>query len=162
VIEEALAARPDVQVVGSVWSGEKALKIARDSLPDFVTLDIEMPGIGGIETLRALRDLAQAQKRPLGILVISSYTHRGAAITVEALEEGAFDFTPKPAGADPQANASVLRKQLYEKIDAFKSSHRVDFSTSIAKPHSKPMVRTLTRYRAVVIATSTGGPEALA
>ena len=57
-IETALAGQPGVRVVGSVWSGEKALELAREQLPDFVTLDIQMPGLGGIATLKALRELA--------------------------------------------------------------------------------------------------------
>ncbi|MFN8858316.1 MAG: response regulator, partial [Planctomycetaceae bacterium] len=56
IIETALANQPGIRIIGSVWSGEKALELAKEQLPDFVTLDIQMPGRGGIATLQALRD----------------------------------------------------------------------------------------------------------
>lgn len=161
-IEQALSGRPDIRVVGSVWNGEKAIEFARASSPDFVTLDIEMPGMGGIETLKALREFASSQQRSIGVLLISSHTQRGAAVTMEGLQEGAFDFITKPSGCDTRANADSLRQQILAKIDAFRSR-------SPSRPPIKPLVlptvlyrRRSTRFRAVVIGASTGGPEALA
>ena len=162
VIEDALATRNDVQVVGSVWSGEKALELARRSLPDFVTLDIEMPGMGGIATLKALRDLGRAQNRTVGVLLVSSYTHQGAAITIEGLQEGAFDFIPKPESPDTAANAESLRQQLFAKINAFCSRRHIEPSASLPATRSMATIQRPTRFRAVVIGSSTGGPEALA
>ena len=161
VIEDALTGREDVQVVGSVWSGEKALEFARESLPDFVTLDIEMPGMGGIETLKALRVMARSQQRTIGVLLISSHTQRGAAVTMEGLAEGAFDFIPKPDSGDAAANTAQLRQQLLAKLDAFRSRRRIDSPTPPPLPRSTPIRHRSTRYRAVVIGASTGGPEAL-
>lgn len=165
VIAEALEERSDVKVIGSVWNGEKALEVCRQSLPDLVTLDIEMPGMGGVETLKTLRELSEIKQQPIGVLLISSYTQRGAAVTIEGLQEGAFDFITKPDGPDAQANAASLREQLYAKLDAFRSSQvRRTWPTAaqapIARTGSAP--RRKTRFRAVVIGASTGGPEALA
>jgi two-component system chemotaxis response regulator CheB len=162
VIEETLASRRDVRVVGSVWSGAKAIEFARTSLPDFVTLDIEMPGMGGIETLKALRELSQAQRRPLGVLLISSYTRRGAAVTMEGLQEGAFDFITKPEGPDVAANTESLRRQLFDKIDAYRPHLLLEPAAKLPPIRPALTVRRATRFRAVVIASSTGGPEALA
>ncbi len=162
VIEESLAGRSDIQVVGSVWSGQKAIEFAQATPPDFVTLDIEMPGMNGIETLKGLRELGAQRKIPLGVLLVSSHTSRGAAITIQGLEEGAFDFITKPHGPDPLANAALLREQLLEKIDAFKSRRfvRSDVNSNPVSQHPSP--RRETRFRAIVIGSSTGGPEALA
>lgn len=160
-IEQALSGQNDIQVVGSVWSGEKAVEFARTSLPDFVTLDIEMPGMGGIATLKALRDLALADRRSVGVLLISSHTRRGAAITIEGLQEGAFDFITKPDGPDPVVNAAQLREQLLEKIQAFRSRRISPFATAVSKPAPISPNRRPTRFRAVVIGSSTGGPAAL-
>ena len=158
VIEEALAGRDDVKVVGSVYSGEKAIEFARGELPDFVTLDIEMPGMNGIETLKALRDLARSRRKRIGILLVSSYTRRGAAVTIEGLQEGAFDFITKPEGPDNVANAESLRRELIAKINAFRS--RV--SGPIAGTANRGTTTGVRRsFRAVVIGSSTGGPEAL-
>jgi two-component system chemotaxis response regulator CheB len=165
VIEESLAGRGDVKVIGSVWSGEKALELARQSLPDFVTLDIEMPGLGGLETLRALRELSVARQHPIGVVLISSYTKRGARVTIEGLHEGAFDFIAKPDSADSQANAALLGRQLFEKLDAFRSSRTrraPPIAAEIPFTRVAPAARRPSRFRAVVIGASTGGPEALA
>ncbi len=162
VIEDALSGRDDLQVVGSVWSGEKAIEFARMSLPDFVTLDIEMPGMGGIETLKALRGLAKTQQRTIGVLLVSSHTRRGAAVTVEGLQEGAFDFIAKPDSPDPVANAALLREQLLLKINAFRSRRFITPCPTIATSPPRGARHRSTRFRAVVIGASTGGPEALA
>lgn len=164
VIEEALADRSDVVVIGSVWNGEKALEAARLSLPDFVTLDIEMPGIGGLATLRTLRELSLQRRQPIGVLLISSYTRRGAAVTIEGLQEGAFDFIAKPDGPNAQANVATLREQLYQKIEAFQSSQaRRSWPTTTVHPPVGTIrsVRRRSRFQAVAIGASTGGPEAL-
>ena len=161
VIEEALAGRSDVLVIGSVWNGEKAIELARLSLPDFVTLDIEMPGMGGIETLKALRELGRARRHSIGVLLISSHTERGAAITIEGLEEGAFDFITKPHSPDVQANAALLREQLSARIDAFRSRRPMALPVRMPLRPQISTRRRSSRFRAVVIGASTGGPEAL-
>jgi len=172
IIETALANQPGVRVVGSVWSGEKALELAREQLPDFVTLDIQMPGLGGIATLKALRELAAARRHPLGVLLVSAHTRQGAAVTVEGLQEGAFDFLCKPDSPDARANEINLRRQLLEKIELWRNSRHPGFrrGTPPAPParpaippgqSSQPPQRGVCRYRALLIGSSTGGPEAL-
>lgn len=161
VIEESLSGRDDVRIVGSVWSGEKAIEFARASLPDFVTLDIEMPGMGGIATLKALRELAQLRDKRIGILLVSLHTRRDAAITVEGLEEGAFDFITKPTGPDAAANANSLKEQLLEKINAFRSRRQIHPALNRSSGIAGKSVPRETRFRAVVIGSSTGGPEAI-
>jgi two-component system chemotaxis response regulator CheB len=162
-IEESLARRDDVKVVGSVWSGEKALELARASLPDFVTLDIEMPGLDGLETLKALRKLSSTRRQPVGVLLVSSYTKQGARVTIEGLHEGAFDFIAKPDSPDPRANAATLDRQLNEKLNAFRGSrargHRLP-EAKIPPTQALPATRP-SRFRAIVIGASTGGPETL-
>ena len=91
-------------------------------------------------------------------------TERGAAITVEGLERGAFDFIRKPDGPDDRANAAVLQQQLFEKIDLF-AQRRMQWGRVAALPQRpRAVVHRITarRYRAVAIGSSTGGPEALA
>lgn len=164
VIESSLADCPTVKIVGSVWNGEKALEFARQSPVDFVTLDINMPGLGGLETLRGLQALSKSSQRPIGVLLVSALTKRGAAITVEGLQEGAFDFITKPDGPDQAANAALLREQLLEKIDAFHDrrirQHRVA-TPAVRAPTTAPPLRQSSRFEAIAIAASTGGPEAL-
>ena len=106
-LQTALEGRPEVRVVGSVWSGEKAVEFVRNTPPDLVMLDINMPGRGGLETLSDIQALnaARPDLPPVRVLLVSALTERGAAITVEGLGRGAFDFIRKPDGPDDKVNA---------------------------------------------------------
>jgi two-component system, chemotaxis family, protein-glutamate methylesterase/glutaminase len=165
-LEDALKEHPGVRVVGSVWSGEKAVEFVRESPPDLVSLDLNMPGRGGLETLSDIRQLnaSHPDRPPVGVLLVSALTDRGAAITVEGLARGAFDFIRKPDGPDDAANAAMLRQQLFEKIDLFAQRRRR--AGLVAAPPQRPVAVAPTaragRYRAVAVGSSTGGPEALA
>jgi two-component system chemotaxis response regulator CheB len=165
-VEEALKGHPGVHVVGSVWSGEKAVDFVRDSPPDLVTLDLNMPGRGGLETLSDIRQLnaSRPDRPPVGVLLVSALTERGAAVTVEGLARGAFDFIRKPDGPDERANAAILRQQLFEKIDLF-AQRRKPPAVVTDRPRT-PAAATPSaptgRFQAVAIGSSTGGPEALA
>jgi len=165
-LQDALEGRPGIRVVGSVWSGEKALEFIRQSPPDLVTLDVNMPGRGGLETLSDIQELNSSRPDlpPVGVLLVSALTMRGAATTVEGLQRGAFDFIRKPDGPDATANAVLLQQLLFEKIDLF-AQRRARLSLGAA-PQSKPLVAPPIhrpgRFHAVAIGSSTGGPEALA
>ena len=99
----------------------------------------------------------------VGVLLVSALTERGAAITVEGLQRGAFDFIRKPDGPDEKANAALLRQQLFEKIDLFAQRRRRSPNTVIARrePADPPPFQQTGRFQAVAIGSSTGGPEAL-
>lgn len=171
-LEAALKEDPGVRVVGSVWSGEKAVEFVRETPPDLVTLDLNMPGRGGLDTLNDIRQLnaSRSDRPPVGVLLVSALTERGAAVTVEGLARGAFDFIRKPDGPDEKANTDLLRQELHEKISLFaqrrsRASAPTSTATTSSPPRTpvtpRPSHRT-DRYQAVVIGSSTGGPEALA
>ena len=165
-LQDALEGRAGLRVVGSVWSGEKALEFIRHSPPDLVTLDVNMPGQGGLETLSHIQEINASRPGlpPVGVLLVSALTVRGAATTVEGLQRGAFDFIRKPDGPDEKANAVLLQQQLFEKIDLF--AQRRARPPSAAAPQAKPPaarpIHRPGRFHAVAIGSSTGGPEALA
>jgi len=165
-LEGALKGHPGVRVVGSVWSGEKAVDFIRDSPPDLVTLDLNMPGRGGLEILNDIRQLnaSRPDLPPVGVLLVSALTERGAAVTVEGLARGAFDFIRKPDGPDEKANATVLQQELNAKIGLFAQRRRR--SAVAPAPPQKPVTAAPTaragRFQAVALGSSTGGPEALA
>src|SRR4051794_14967393 len=119
-LEEALGGEADIAVVGSAFSGEKAVEFVTQHKPDVVTLDVEMPGMGGLKTLEAIRKLHAAT----GVIMVSAFTKRGAQVTVDALAAGAFDFATKPSGASPEANVAALRADLVAKIRAYGVSRR--------------------------------------
>jgi two-component system chemotaxis response regulator CheB len=164
-LEDALRGLPGVRVVGSVWSGEKAVEFVRESPPDLITLDLNMPGQGGLVTLSDIRQLnaSRPDMPSAGVLLISALTERGAAITVEGLARGAFDFIRKPVESDEKANAAKLRQELSEKISLFTQRRRRPGAAPLPpKPVAAgPPVRA-GRFQAVAIGSSTGGPEALA
>jgi two-component system, chemotaxis family, protein-glutamate methylesterase/glutaminase len=164
-LESALEDRAGIRVVGSVWNGEKGIEFVRQSPTDLVTLDVNMPGRGGLETLSDIQafNASRPDRPPVGVLLVSALTERGAAVTVEGLQRGAFDFIRKPDGPDEKANAALLRQQLIEKIDLFTQRRARPPTKAIPRPEpavSPPIQRT-GRFQTVAIGSSTGGPEAL-
>lgn len=179
IVAESLADSDDIEVVGSVWNGRKAMEFIRADPPDLVTLDVEMPTMDGLETLKAIRvynrhlSNAGQNKSPIGVIMLSSLTVRGADITIKALEMGAFDFITKPQGQDLKANIENLKNQLLVKIRHFtrhtaiphspKRSPRVIVPRLSERPIETPSSdRPAGKIQAVVIGVSTGGPRALA
>ena len=177
-VEASLAGQEGIEIVGSVFSGEKALEVIKASPPDLVTLDVEMPGMGGIETLKAIQQInaGKATGTEVGVIMVSTYTQRGADITVQALQAGAFDFVTKPSGPQQDENVNLLRQQLLSKIRLFMGERKRKMAAmepavlQLAKNASQASrsggVRALQSVhrqavRAIVIAASTGGPKAL-
>lgn len=168
-LEEAIGGTRDVQVVGSVFSGAKAMEFIRANPPDLVTLDVEMPGMNGLETLRQIQAFNEARPTdpPVGAIMVSAFTRRGAQVTVDALSAGAFDFITKPAASNPEENILILRDQLLTKIRLFAGTRRrhQPATTSVQPPTVVTPVRRpdiqRSAIRAVVIGASTGGPRAL-
>ncbi len=170
-LAEALAGQDGVQVVGSVFSGEKALEFLRAAPVDVVTLDVEMPGLDGLQTLAAIRKLNAGRPagEEVGVVMVSAYTRRGADVTVQALQQGAFDFVTKPSGVDADASLAALRQELVCKIRLYAARRgaRTALASSPA-PGADPAARRkwvqARRGRpvgAVLVAVSTGGPRAL-
>jgi len=170
-IEAALTGLPDLVVTGSVFSGQKALEFLQSARVDLVTLDVEMPGLSGLETLAALRQLnvGLPTERQMGVVMVSAFTQRGADVTVQALEAGAFDFVAKPSAAGADEATAQLRLDLVPKLRAFLNRRRPAGSIAPAVPlaprppdaKTDPALRPR-KLRGIVIASSTGGPPALA
>ncbi|MDM8550983.1 chemotaxis response regulator protein-glutamate methylesterase [Desulfobacterales bacterium HSG2] len=120
-IEESLSGENDIKVVGSVRNGVKAIEFIKSAPPDLVTLDVEMPDMDGLQTLAAIQRINASDKNipPIGVIMISSFTQKGADITIRALEAGAFDFITKPEGKRPRESIEILRRQLVVKVRYF-------------------------------------------
>ena len=82
-----------VAVVGEAGDGAEALSVVAETRPDVVTMDVEMPGMGGLEAVERLMD-----ETPTPVLMLSAHTAEGAEVTFEALDRGAVDFFSKPGG----------------------------------------------------------------
>jgi len=176
IVQKCLEGEDDIQVIGSVRNGLKAVEFIKSQRPDLVTLDIEMPEMNGIQTLSAIQEINTADETfaPIGVIMLSAFTKKGADITIKALEAGAFDFITKPEGNDQQKNYSTLRRQLLAKIRYFTSrriaSQNKQCPPVIIKEESVPekeetkepvTLITQTKYKAILIGVSTGGPRAL-
>ena len=164
-LEEALRGQSGIAVAGSVFSGEKAMELIRSTPPDLVTLDVEMPGMDGLQTLEQIQafNRSRPDSLPVGVIMVSAFTRRGEQVTIKALQAGAFDFVGKPSGGSAEANLAVLRDELMIKIRAFAASRRRPGAGApgIAAPTARAPAVKRSRFRAIVIGASTGGPRAL-
>lgn len=164
VLTSALADDPDVVVVDTAADGRIALEKLPEARPDVVILDLEMPNLGGVDTLKALR---QTHPR-LPVLIFSSLAAPGAAATVEALLAGADDYILKPdLGGDFEAVKRGLRATVLPRVKLLgKRAPPARRATPTPMP-AEPLTlsgRPARRKRVdlVVLTSSTGGPNALA
>lgn len=93
LLSTALSQADDIQVVGVAADPYEAREVIRATDPDVVTLDVEMPNMGGLEFLRLIMKL-----RPTPVVMVAGSTTSGAETTLTALEIGAVDFVAKPSG----------------------------------------------------------------
>jgi len=93
ILTQILEEDPDIVVVGTAADGRQGLDRLHRVEADLLILDVEMPGMGGLEMLKELK----VSRPELPVLVFSSITERGAMVTIEALSLGASDYVPKPA-----------------------------------------------------------------
>jgi len=160
-LDKALSVDPALEVVGAVSNGRLALKkIQLDNNINLVTLDQEMPEMNGLETLIEIR---KTHPR-LPVIMVSQYTLRGAAVTLDALFQGANDYMTKPSAENKELALQQIRKELIPKIKALCSQQSVaalDMApSSLAK--AQPPVQVRQKVDIVAIGVSTGGPKALA
>lgn len=161
VLCEVLATDPSIEVAGTAANGSIALAKIPQLNPDVITLDVEMPGLNGIQTLTEIRKLYPK----LPVIMFSTLTERGASITLEALAQGASDYMTKPTNSESLASAmKQVQCELVAKIMSLASRA----SSRAGVPLPRPMAslgkrRSLDqRVDVVAIGTSTGGPNALA
>jgi two-component system chemotaxis response regulator CheB len=159
LIPHILARDPDIDVVGTAMDGAFALKKIEELHPDVVTLDLEMPRLDGIETLRQI--MARA---PMPVIVFSTHTKEGAYSTFKALALGATDFVAKPKDA-AAGRLDTIAVELIQKIKVAKRITGRRIPTGInfdAPPLEKKEIRAaLPPNRVIAIGVSTGGPIAL-
>ncbi len=179
VVSEAVAAEPDLEVIGTAINGLDALLKVEQLQPDVVTLDVEMPEMDG---LTALRHLMARYPRP--VVMVSSLTQAGAVTTIRALNIGAVDFVAKPSGSI-SLDFHRVREELVQKIRVAAHARVLGRGPSPGPPAPAPALESSTRpplpspaappapakpasfvvegrvERLVVIGASTGGPRAL-
>ena len=155
LIPQMLATDASIDVVGTAMDGSFCLKKIEELKPNVVTLDLEMPGMNGIDALKEIM-----RREPLPVIVFSSHSTDGASVTMKALALGAFDFVTKPR--DASAHMAETSKELIAKIKAAaecKLKPRI-LSGLPPKPEKAASAKG-SPSRIVAIGVSTGGPQAL-
>jgi two-component system chemotaxis response regulator CheB len=177
-------AEPDMQIIASLRTGREAVAQIEHSDADVVVLDIDMPDMDGISALPLLLQ----KKRDLVVIMVSTLTRRSAEISFRALALGAADYIPKPETAREATASTTFRRELVEKIRTLGRGRlsprlyaQVPASGRVVPPPVKvspaPPIRKLSLEaaavplrlrafsalapRAVLIGSSTGGPQAL-
>ncbi len=178
LLRSVVSADAQLEMAGTASDGASALEGVPLVWPDLILLDVEMPVMDGLATLRELR----RRWSRIPVIMCSSLTHRGARVTIEALASGAADYVTKPSGASDRETAlRTLASELIPKIRALTKQSppapmslpapgEVEHLTSIhspsasdsrrasAEPHATPRVPV---PAVIAIGVSTGGPAAL-
>jgi two-component system, chemotaxis family, protein-glutamate methylesterase/glutaminase len=144
-------ADPDIEVAGSAKSGKEAIEKVLSLNPDVMTLDINMPVMDGMETLKIIME-----NHPMPVLMLSQFTKQGAELTLKALELGAMDFVDKSTTG--MMDFFDLAKEIISKVKSIAGSKPVTIgkqTQTLSTGKGRGLVDV------VAIGTSTGGPMAL-
>lgn len=157
VVTQMLSRSPWIEVVAGARDGEEALELVERHRPDVVTLDLMMPGVGGVEFLRR-----QMARRPLPV-VVCSIAHESGELALEAFEAGAVEFVQKPTALATD-RVFEIADELVAKVKAAADV----VITRVPTPAPLPPIprvatpeRKATQTDIVVLGVSTGGPQAL-
>lgn len=160
VMKEIIGSQPDMEVVGVAPDPLVARELIKQTNPDVLTLDVEMPKMDGLDFLEKLMRL-----RPMPVVMVSSLTERGSEITMRALELGAVDFVTKPK-ISIQSGMRDYTDLISDKIRAA-SRARIKARTlpvpGAAAPGALPALRNplTSSEKLIIIGASTGGTEAI-
>lgn len=159
MLSRMLNSDPGIEVVGTAMDGAFALKKIGDLAPDVITLDVNMPRLDGIETLkRIIEDFG------IPTIMVSSLATGDADLTLRALEIGAFDFVAKPQNA-LSLHIEDITVELIEKVKAAGENPRIEMkmekSREITYSKSGPALSGSPTDNILAVGVSTGGPNAL-
>jgi len=149
----------EIVVCGTARNGEEAVLKAQQLRPDVITMDVEMPGMGGLEAVREI-----ALQSDIPVIMVSALTQEGAETTFRALDAGAVDFIPKPDAA--YVNIKDVARDLVAKVRVFArrgTKRRVPARPKVALPPlaDAPADAMREHFECTAIGASTGGPVAL-
>ena len=158
LVSDVLSEDPDIEVVGIAPNGRIALTKLPLVSPDVVILDIEMPELDGLATLKEIRKTS----RLLPVIMFSTRTLRGAEATMDALSLGASDYVTKPENIGSVGAAmEAVRASLIPKIKQF-CGRSTPSTKAVPMLARRPSISILpSRVDILAIGTSTGGPDAL-
>jgi two-component system chemotaxis response regulator CheB len=163
VMKEIINSQPDMEVVGVAPDPIVARELIKQTNPDVLTLDVEMPRMDGLDFLEKLMRL-----RPMPVVMVSSLTERGSDITLRALELGAVDFVTKPK-MSIQSGMLEYTELISDKI---RTASKARIKSRQITPHDPnkaagegvlPLIRNplTSSEKLIIIGASTGGTEAI-
>jgi two-component system chemotaxis response regulator CheB len=162
MLSDVIACDPGLEVAGTAVNGKVALAKFSTLKPDIVLLDIEMPEMDGLTTVRELRKLDSR----VPIIMFSTLTEQGAAAAMEALALGATDYVTKPSNVDLSATSDAVSRELIPRIRVLCGLPETPSAAPMPPvPSFRPIVSRrspLLPVQVVAIGVSTGGPDALA
>lgn len=173
LVRKTLTSSPDIAAFEAACDGKEALELMPKFRPDVILLDVEMPVMDGIDTLRQIR----LRDKTTPVLMFSSLTVRGGQATLDALAMGANDYVPKPPAARHVQDAmNYINKELLSKIKQWggRAQQRTGPAVRIGQPAKAGTTTTPTNTSSpspgdpvgpidvIAIGSSTGGPNALA
>lgn len=150
----------DFEVVAEASTGFQAIRLLHEANPDIITLDIEMPDLGGLETLAYIMSEA-----PRPVVIVSSHTK--AIADLQAVDYGAVEVVSKPQGT-PEEQRLAMKQRLVPALRAAALARVGNLAVRFSLTAARAAVRRAQPQReepvpcAVAIAASTGGPRALA
>ncbi len=155
IIADIIKSDPDLKVVAEANDGKDALKKISEFKPDVVILDINLPGISGLDVLSEI-----VEKKSTRAIMLSTYSRAGASAAIRALELGAVDFVTKPSGEvsldlDKFKDDIIFKIKLTAEINPDKITYRGLTGSEGIKNKALPL------KKVVVIGASTGGPKAV-
>ena len=152
IITNMINSDPQLIVVGTAFDGLDALKKISQLRPDVITLDVNMPRMDGLTTLKRIM-----KQHPLPIIMLSAATQEGAETTFTALKLGAVDYIPKPSG-QISLDIEKVRNELVDKI---KTAAQAKIVTHEPETCSPVRIKQKVKEKIITIGASTGGPPAL-
>ena len=164
-ISDMLESDANIEVADTARNGKEGLEKAIALKPDIITLDVEMPGMNGFETLVELMKLKPVPK----IIMLSSLAYEGGEAIIKALELGALDFIAKPTASIIDFDAEQIKDELTKKINFIGKSMGA-YYPQIQIADRLPTAKKRTTVSSslgvnlkyiIAIGTSTGGPRAL-
>ena len=167
LLTEIINRQSDMTCVGAAADPLVAREMIRETNPDVITLDVEMPRMDGLEFLSRLMRL-----RPMPVVMVSTLTEQGADITLRALEMGAVDYVAKPR-IGISSGLNELAHDIVDKIRIAASAHvkrlpnaapaaaTTASGTTTPEAPRAPLPRLATTEKIICIGASTGGTEAI-